>query len=87
MLKESNRIIENTIRQIRESQAEKEKTRDVRQQLEEFKAAVDEGNSPAETKSEESRIAELDSLSKKNQDQAKDTAKNRRRRSPCQISL
>jgi DNA mismatch repair protein MutS2 len=64
LLKESNRIIENTIRQIRESQAEKEKTKDARQQLEDFKAAVVEENQPQETKSEE-RIAELDSLAKK----------------------
>ena len=40
LLRESNRIIENTIRQIKESQAEKEKTKDVRQELEEFKATV-----------------------------------------------
>jgi DNA mismatch repair protein MutS2 len=37
MLKESNKLIENTIRQIRESQAEREKTRAARQELEEFK--------------------------------------------------
>lgn len=40
LLKESNKMIENTIRQIKESQAEKEKTKDVRQQLEEFKSNV-----------------------------------------------
>ena len=44
LLRESNRIIESTIRQIKESQAEKEKTKDVRQQLEEFKTAVVEEN-------------------------------------------
>jgi DNA mismatch repair protein MutS2 len=43
LLKESNRMIENTIRQIKESQAEKEKTKDIRQQLEEFKTTVEEG--------------------------------------------
>lgn len=64
LLKESNRIIENTIRQIRESQAEKEKTKDARQQLEEFKAEVVEEHHTSETKSEE-RIAELSSLAKK----------------------
>jgi DNA mismatch repair protein MutS2 len=46
LLKESNRMIENTIRQIKESQAEKEKTKEVRQQLEEFKnVALDEAKS------------------------------------------
>ncbi len=53
LLKESNRMIENTIRQIRESQAEKEKTKDLRQQLEEFKSGVVEETKPVETESEE----------------------------------
>jgi DNA mismatch repair protein MutS2 len=64
LLKESNRMIESTIRQIKESQAEKEKTRDVRQQLEEFKNIVVEETKPAETKSEE-KIAALSSRAKK----------------------
>ncbi len=64
LLKESNRIIENTIRQIRESQAEKERTRDVRQQLEEFKSTVNEDNTVTETKTE-ARMADLDSRVKK----------------------
>ncbi len=53
ILKESNRMIENTIRQIRESQAEKEKTKDLRQQLEEFKSAVVKEIKPLETESEQ----------------------------------
>ena len=64
LLKESNRMIESTIRQIKESQAEKEKTKDVRQQLEEFKNIVFEETKPVETKSEE-KIAELSSRAKK----------------------
>ena len=52
LLKESNRIIENTIRQIRESQAEKEKTKEVRQELEEFKSTVEEKSVPVESKYE-----------------------------------
>ena len=64
LLRESNRIIESTIRQIKESQAEKEKTKDVRQQLEEFKTAVVEETPIVETSSE-TRIAELSSKAKK----------------------
>jgi DNA mismatch repair protein MutS2 len=64
LLKESNRMIENTIRQIKESQAEKEKTKDIRQQLEEFKNVVDEESKPLETESEE-KIAILGSRAKK----------------------
>jgi DNA mismatch repair protein MutS2 len=64
LLKESNRMIENTIRQIKESQAEKEKTKDIRQQLEEFKNVVEEETKPIETASEE-KIASLDTRAKK----------------------
>lgn len=55
LLKDSNRVIENTIRQIKESQAEKERTKDARQQLEEFKNVVNADQSiqlPAEKKIE-----------------------------------
>ena len=64
LLKDSNRMIENTIRQIRETQAEKEKTKDIRQHLEEFKNIVDEDTKPLETESEE-KIAILSSRAKK----------------------
>jgi DNA mismatch repair protein MutS2 len=64
LLKESNRMIENTIRQIKESQAEKEKTKDLRQQLEEFKSNVVEETKPVVTDSEE-KIAVLSSKVKK----------------------
>lgn len=40
LLKESNAKIENTIREIKESQAEKEKTRLVRKDLDDFKASL-----------------------------------------------
>ena len=64
LLKESNRMIESTIRQIKESQAEKEKTKDVRQQLEEFKNIVVEETKPVKTEAEE-KIAVLSSRAKK----------------------
>ena len=64
LLKESNRMIESTIRQIKESQAEKEKTKDVRQQLEEFKIIIVEETKPIETESEE-KIAVLSSRVKR----------------------
>jgi DNA mismatch repair protein MutS2 len=40
ILSSSNRIIENAVREIKESQAEKEKTKEVRQQVEEFKSDI-----------------------------------------------
>jgi DNA mismatch repair protein MutS2 len=41
LLSEANAKIENTIRQIKEAQAEKERTREVRKELEEFKGKVE----------------------------------------------
>ncbi|HNX65372.1 MAG TPA: Smr/MutS family protein [Bacteroidales bacterium] len=41
MLRDSNRVIENTIRSIKESQAEKEKTRQVREELDTFRELVE----------------------------------------------
>ena len=64
LLKESNRMIENTIRQIKESQAEKEKTRDIRQQLEEFKSEIVEDTKPVELEVEK-KISSLAQRAKK----------------------
>jgi len=64
LLKDSNKMIESTIRQIKESQAEKEKTKDIRQQFEEFKNIVVVETNPPETASEE-KIAKLSQKAKK----------------------
>ena len=48
LLDSSNKLIENAVREIRESQAEKDKTKEIRKQVDEFKAAVtSETTSPA----------------------------------------
>ena len=64
LLRDSNRMIENTIRQIKESQAEKEKTKDLRQQLEEFRNIVAEESKPLVTETEE-KILKLSAKAKK----------------------
>lgn len=53
LLKESNKLIENTIRQIRESQAEKEKTRQLRKTVEEFRQKIEK---PADLSGTESQV-------------------------------
>jgi len=47
LLKESNKRIENAIREIRQNQAEKEATRKIREELRDFETAVSEGNTAA----------------------------------------
>ena len=45
LLNETNARIENTIRQIKEAQAEKEKTKEVRKELEDYKTRINVQNS------------------------------------------
>lgn len=72
MLKESNARIENTIRSIREAQAEKDKTRLARQELNEFREAVT--NSTADEL--EQKIARQMEKLKERQNRKKDKKKN-----------
>jgi DNA mismatch repair protein MutS2 len=64
ILNESNRIVENTVRQIKEVQAEKEKTKEIRQQLDKFKSSFVKEIPPAETVSEK-KVSELRSRVRK----------------------
>jgi DNA mismatch repair protein MutS2 len=58
LLDTSNKIIENTVRQIKEVQAEKEKTKEIRQQLDEFKSSFSE-EVPVTQTSSEKKVSEL----------------------------
>ncbi len=57
LLSETNRKIEKTIREIRESEAEKEKTKQVRKELEEFRAEI--GAEEENRTQEATRLREL----------------------------
>ncbi len=81
LLGESNRIIENTIRQIKESQAEKEKTRRVRREMEEFKDSVAKNTSPHD-QAIEKKMERL----KARAERVKNTKKERSRQSPDKIA-
>jgi DNA mismatch repair protein MutS2 len=52
LLDNSNKLIENTVREIREAQAEREKTLELRKKVEEFKSEVAESFSEKKTESE-----------------------------------
>ena len=77
MLQESNARIENTIRTIKEAQAEKEKTRQVRQELNDFRTSLD----TLASKEQEEKIArkmeklkEKQERKKNKKNEPKDTA-------------
>ena len=48
IISESNKLIENTIRKIKESQADKLKTKEARQQIDDFKQATEQANDAEE---------------------------------------
>jgi DNA mismatch repair protein MutS2 len=52
LLEQTNKIIEHTIRDIKESQAEKEKTKEVRKVIDDFKEKIIEGHTPITTEPE-----------------------------------
>lgn len=59
LLRESNKRIENAIREIRESQAEKEATKRIREELNQFKEAVSEVDTKAQDDAIQRKIAQI----------------------------
>ena len=59
LLSESNKRIENAIREIRESQAQKEETRRIREELEAFRADIQDLDTRAEDEKIAKKIAQL----------------------------
>ena len=59
LLRESNKRIENAIREIRESQAQKEETRRIREELEAFRADIQDIDTRAEDEKIAKKIAQL----------------------------
>ena len=78
LLKESNAKIENTIRTIKEAQAEKEKTKNARQELVDFKAQIDE----LEKANLEDKIAQKMERLREKQERKKDK-KNKKNEQPA----
>ncbi len=67
LLQAANAKIENTIRSIRESQAEKERTRAIRQELEEFKEEVKTADAKHSKMTEEQILQKMEQLRNKQQ--------------------
>jgi DNA mismatch repair protein MutS2 len=73
ILDEANKVIENTIREIRESQAEKEKTRDIRKTFSEKREKIEQIDTEASAKIDQKmeRIKQKQNQQKKPKDQPK----------------
>ena len=79
LLQESNARIENTIRTIKEAQAEKEKTRLVRQELADFRESIDNLTS----KEQEDKIARKKEKLKEKQNRKKEKKQNGTKEQPA----
>ncbi len=65
LLRESNRRIENTIREIREQQAEKEATRRIREEMEAFKQEVEDIDTKASDETIERKMRQIEERKKR----------------------
>ena len=71
LLRESNRKIENAIREIREQQAEKEATRRIREELEAFKQEVADIDTKATDESIERKMLQIQERKKRKEEKRK----------------
>ena len=79
IVSDANKKVENTIREIRETQAEKEKTRQARQELQKFVAGLGREQERREQNRQDYLDRKLEQLGKR---QARDTARKESRMSP-----
>lgn len=74
LLRETNRRIENTIREIREAQAEKEATRKLREEMKAFEEEVNEVDSAANDEAIARKIAQIQARRERKEKRKKDAA-------------
>ncbi len=75
LLAETNRRIENTIREIREAQAEKESTRRIREELSDFKQGVEEISPEATDELVSKKIRQIEQRRERREQRKKERAK------------
>lgn len=74
LLKESNSRIENTIKKIRESQADKEETKKIREELNSFKEELNDIDSKSEDEKIARKIAQIEQRRERREKRKKDKA-------------
>ena len=68
IIQESNKIVENTIREIREAQAKKERTRELRQRLDEFKTDMEKEKQNERDELIERKIKQIEARKKRKEE-------------------
>ena len=76
IIQDSNAVVENTIREIKEAQAEKEKTRTARRQLDEYRQKLDTDGDAAGDEVIERKMRQIEERRKRQADRKKERGKN-----------
>lgn len=74
IIQNSNAVVENTIREIKEAQAEKERTREVRNELNEFKEQLDQATRSEHDELIERKMRQIQERRKRQEDRRKEKA-------------
>lgn len=74
IIQNSNAVVENTIREIREAQAEKERTREVRNELNEFREQLEQATRTEHDEMIERKMRQIQERRKRQEDRRKEKA-------------
>lgn len=74
IIQNSNAVVENTIREIREAQADKERTREIRSELNEFREQLDQATRSEHDEMIERKMRQIQERKKRQQDRRKEKA-------------
>ena len=74
IIQNSNAVVENTIREIREAQAEKERTREIRNELNEFREQLDQATRSEHDELIERKMRQIQERKKRQEDRRREKA-------------
>ena len=74
IIQNSNAVVENTIREIREAQAEKERTREIRSELNEFREQLDKATRSEHDEMIERKMRQIQERKKRQEDRRREKA-------------
>ena len=87
IIQNSNAVVENTIREIREAQAERERVREIRNELNEFRQQLDEHTTSEHDEMIERKMRQIQERRQRQQDRKRDKAEQALREQSQQKAL
>ena len=83
IIQNSNAVVENTIREIREAQAEKERTREIRSELNEFREQLDQATRSEHDEMIERKMRQIQERKKRQEDRRREKAEKAVQEAQC----